>query len=258
MIGARILSLPLRAARYVQHRWFLAPRGYGRPVASSLWDSQYRSGVWDHLDSLPEMAHHMVIAGYVRHAVPRPAIVDVGCGHGLLAEIVSGFSFSSYLGVDLSPEAIERAKARGIANARFQVADFEEWTPPEPADVLIWNESLSYAKHPADVLSRIGHSLTVRGVAIVSLCRHGHHDVIWRTIDRHWQTLDHTVVENGRGQFWDIKMLGRSSVMAKTAGDLGATRGVPEAQQAERERRGCEQRERPEVPPQGGPGSAQQ
>src|SRR5207249_1056043 len=85
----------------------------------------------------------------------------------------------TYLGIDLSSEAVEKAKSRGIKNARFKVADFEQWTPEENFDVVIFNESLSYARRPVDVLVRYAGLLDEDGFLIVSLCRYGNHGIIW-------------------------------------------------------------------------------
>jgi len=49
-------------------------------------------------------------------------VIDVGCGTGLvLASIVSTFAWG--LGIDISPEMVQLAQAKGIPKARFAVGD---------------------------------------------------------------------------------------------------------------------------------------
>ncbi|MBI4391035.1 MAG: hypothetical protein HY575_04060, partial [candidate division NC10 bacterium] len=41
------------------------PSDYGRPLQVEVWERQYREGALDFLDSIEELAHYAVIAGYV-------------------------------------------------------------------------------------------------------------------------------------------------------------------------------------------------
>src|SRR5256885_1209701 len=99
-------------------------RGRGLPEPRSLWDEQYRSGFWNYLNDASELAHYMVIVGYVQHFSASPAILDVGCGHGRLLQLLRPYRFKSYLGVDFSAEAIQRAQSLTSPGARFEHVDF--------------------------------------------------------------------------------------------------------------------------------------
>jgi SAM-dependent methyltransferase len=50
-------------------------------------------------------------------------VVEMGCGSGYGARLVSGAAPRSYAGFDLMPEQIALAQGRGLAAARFLVAD---------------------------------------------------------------------------------------------------------------------------------------
>lgn len=72
-------------------------------------------------------------------------VVDLGCGPGRLTRILRDrWPEAEVVGLDSSPEMIERANAEHIAGVRFELADLREWTPPEPVDVLISNATLQW------------------------------------------------------------------------------------------------------------------
>jgi enediyne biosynthesis protein CalE5 len=61
-------------------------------------------------------------------ARPGMRVLDLACGPGNLASRLAGMLApgGEVVGVDLAPGMIDRARARGIANARFEVMDIEE------------------------------------------------------------------------------------------------------------------------------------
>ena len=169
----------------------------------------------ERLDSIDEFAHYMVIAGYVHYLFESPTILDVGCGPGRLAELLAPFSFTSYLGIDLSTEAIKRARLREQTRARFRVVDLNEWNPRGRFSVIIFCESLNYAIHPVTTLLRYGRALERNGAIIVSLYRHRNHGRIWRNADRYFRTADSTTVVNRQGEAWDSRVLRRMPTREK-------------------------------------------
>lgn len=70
--------------------WLMsAAQGAGRPTAKDVLEEQYDTGGWKHLDSLPEMAPCIMVAGYIRHLFDRPRLLDIGCGHGRLGRLLN-------------------------------------------------------------------------------------------------------------------------------------------------------------------------
>jgi 2-polyprenyl-3-methyl-5-hydroxy-6-metoxy-1,4-benzoquinol methylase len=195
--------------------YLLLARGGGTPVAKATWEHQYRQGFWDSLFSADELAHYMVIAGFAHHWHASPSILDVGCGHGVLLKPQHALGFSSYLGLDLSTVAIERARGLAVRNAQFVSANFEEWTPSGRFDVVVFNESLYYASRPLEVLGRYADALAEGGVLIVSMYRQWHHRLLWRALLRQFACLNEATVRNGRGETWDIRVLRPRSVDAR-------------------------------------------
>jgi 2-polyprenyl-3-methyl-5-hydroxy-6-metoxy-1,4-benzoquinol methylase len=143
----------------------------GIRLNSSQWDAEYAAGDWERLDAITEVAHYMVILGFLDYAVPSPTVLDIGCGHGRLTRLLARFGFADYLGVDISAEAVQRAQSLAIPNTRFAVADMNHWDTTERFDVVVLNESLYYSENPRDLFERAVSWLTREGVVIVSTFR---------------------------------------------------------------------------------------
>lgn len=158
-----------------------------------------------------ELANYMVTVGYVQHLAKalnvEPRLLDIGCEHGSLAALLCGYPLESYLGLDVSAEAVRQAASRELKNAAFQVADVEEWMPAEKFDFILSTGSICYFKDPTAFLRRYSMALNEGGMFIISLWRYGHNSAIWQNIEAHFKVLDSTVVTNHKGQMWDVKVL---------------------------------------------------
>ena len=185
----------------------LAPAGYGRPVDQATVDGEYRSGAWDHFHQLPELPRQSIITGYVAAVHPNPAILDLGCGSGRLAQLLQPHPFRRYLGVDLSAEGIRLARALPLARCEFAEGNFETWRPAEKSDVIIFSECIGYARDPGELVAAFVPWLEPGGTVIISHFRYGHWSAQLRRVERHLQVFESTTVANERGQTWDIKLL---------------------------------------------------
>ena len=84
------------------------------------------------------------------------AIVDLGCGPGnLTALLAQRWPEARVVGIDSSPQMIERARADHGRQASFSVDDLREWTPDEPVDVLVSNATLQWVPRHLRVLPRL-------------------------------------------------------------------------------------------------------
>jgi SAM-dependent methyltransferase len=77
------------------------------------------------------------------HQIPTGLIVDLGCGSGLLAELLDRVGYR-VLGIDISPAMIEIAKER-VPTAEFQVESLFTAEIPACAAVVSIGECLNYA-----------------------------------------------------------------------------------------------------------------
>lgn len=149
----------------------------------------------------------MVIVGYTQHFHPAPAILDVGCGHGRLVELLERHPHSSYLGIDIAAEAVRQARSRASPRAEFVIADFERYAPASRYDVIVFNESLYYAPEPVALLERYAQALTPDGVMVVSMCHNWWQAPIWNAIARRFAVLHSTEVGNESRQRWRVSVL---------------------------------------------------
>lgn len=101
---------------------------------------------------------------------PGMSVVDVGCGPGdvtlLAAELVG--PAGSVTGVDGSPEALDRARARteaaGLQNVVYEAADLASWSPDGPVDAVVGRLILIHMLDPAATLSRLAGMVRPGGV----------------------------------------------------------------------------------------------
>jgi SAM-dependent methyltransferase len=191
----------------VRRRLIDGPRGLGHPVAADVFDRDYAAGRWDLLFAEEEMPRNQAVIGLISAITPRPAVLDVGCGSGRIAQLLAPLPPTRYLGVDLSGAALQRAQALGLGGCEFFRGDFETWFPAERFDVVVFNESLGYARDPAATVRRFSGCLNPPGGLVVSYYRSGNHAAIWRRIAGVAVEIQAVVVRNERGAIWDIKLL---------------------------------------------------
>ena len=197
--------------RRVHHKIFEAPKGYGESLPPEYFDDQYFTGTLDFLGSIEEFANHMVTAGYLRHFTSglgtEGRILDIGCGEGIFAELATKLTPARYVGLDISKEAVRRAALREIPNAEFVSGDAMEFETDERFDVIM---SAGAIHHFADAVALLRHQskfLKPSGVFVISLWRYGYNGMIWQRLEKAFRLIDSTVVRNGKGQEWDVKVL---------------------------------------------------
>ena len=85
--------------------------------------------------------------------VAKPlCVVDLGCGPGNLTRLLpERWPDADVIGIDSSPEMIDRAIADQIAGVRFEVADLRAWKSAEPVDVLVSNATLQWVPGHLDL-----------------------------------------------------------------------------------------------------------
>ena len=68
-------------------------------------------------------------------------VLDLGCGTGVITGLLHELSGTPVLGLDLSPEMIERAKTKyqGVPNVSFEAADFMDWDGGRFDVIVIYN-----------------------------------------------------------------------------------------------------------------------
>ena len=181
--------------------------GLGRPISESAWDRNYSDGQWDYLKDLDELARYSIIAGYFQFFRQGGSMLDVGCGEGILPMKLGPHAYASYVGIDTSGAAIERALKRKDHKTFFFKKDVMQYTPPEPFDAIIFNEILYYCDDPLKVLEKYAAYLTRNGIFIISMKQNKTNASIWRRLTRNYAVLDETKIVNQHKLSWTCSVL---------------------------------------------------
>jgi len=178
------------------------------PAAKEAWDAQYRAGGWEFMRDLDELARYALIAAFVNRLAPRGAVLDVGCGEGLLVDHLRPLGYRRYLGIDLSEAAVAQAASRADAATAFLAADGEGAPPDGPWDVVVFNESIYYFREPLAAVARYGAVLAPAGWFVVSTFASRRADAVVRALLRRYRLVEETAVSNRKGT-WTVRVLGR-------------------------------------------------
>jgi len=118
-----------------------------------------------------------------RHAVRRPAFfkraIDLGCGTGLAA-LAFAREVDSFIGIDLSPRMIEKARATGLY-AQLDVADMVQGLGARPdasADLILAADTVIYLHDLAPLLREAARVLAPDGLFAFTAETHGGDGVI--------------------------------------------------------------------------------
>jgi 2-polyprenyl-6-hydroxyphenyl methylase/3-demethylubiquinone-9 3-methyltransferase len=165
------------------------------------WTDAYGSGQLEYYGTLDELARYSLLVGYVGFFFPpapdraAPRVLDVGCGTGLLRARLEGTGVGDYVGVDLSPAAVETASRRRLERSRFEVGDVSTLDLGR-FDVVVLNEMLYYVEEVGSFLARLGSLLEPSGLLLVSMWRHPGDRSLWRTVDEHFPLVDRVEARN--------------------------------------------------------------
>ncbi len=175
------------------------------PQSQAQWDEQYGGGEWDFLAQLSELPRYAVIAGFLRGLAHGGAILDVGCGEGILLRHLDEGQWSRYLGIDLSTSAIDRGKASAPQGALFEVADAEEFQPAELFDAVVLNECLYYFHQPVAAARRYYQALKPGGAMVLSIFSGRRSRAIVRQLEQEFPPQEAFEIRTLRGR-WMISL----------------------------------------------------
>jgi predicted TPR repeat methyltransferase len=129
----------------------------------------------------PALLFKAVLA--TRAAIRKPAFfkraIDLGCGTGLAANAFAK-EVDHFIGIDLSPRMIERARASGLY-AQFEVADMLEGLTGKPdasADLILAADAMVYVCDLAPLLREVKRVLAAGGLLALTLETHDGDGVI--------------------------------------------------------------------------------
>lgn len=182
-------------------------RGYVFRDQTARWNYQYLTGRWDKLKTQAEQTRFDATARLLARHVSPGDVLEIGCGEAVLQRRLSSADYRSWLGIDLSTVAIQRAQAFTDARTRYLVADMETFEPDVKFDAIVFTESIYYSPDCAQLLRRYSRFLKPNGRFLVSIFRTKRSAAIWANIHRVAPLLDASSTTNDLGT-WDCKVLG--------------------------------------------------
>lgn len=168
------------------------------PISREAWERQYRSGSWTLLRRLDELAHYMVLVGYLQYLKPNAAVLDVGCGEGLLLRHYRPHGYGRYVGIDFSKTALAKIQDAEDKKTTFICADAETYEPTERFDAIVLNGILCYFYDPIGTVERYERALNPGGLLLVCAYMPSKRDVAsLRALSMRYPVLDETIIKNG-------------------------------------------------------------
>ncbi len=131
------------------------------------------------LDELLVDAWLPLVPGFAEALTSGIRVADVGCGTGhALALLGAAFPASTFVGYDLSQDAVEAARTETAAldNVSFEVADAARFSPGSPFDAIVAIDAVHDQADPAGMLASI-HDALVPGGRFVMVDMAAHSDV---------------------------------------------------------------------------------
>jgi trans-aconitate 2-methyltransferase len=98
------------------------------------------------------------------HADEPRQVVDLGCGPGqLTASLADRWPAANVLGIDSSPEMIDRARRHAAARVSFTMQDLRDWRPAGTVDVIVSNATLQWVPDHRGLLPHLVQALAPDG-----------------------------------------------------------------------------------------------
>jgi predicted TPR repeat methyltransferase len=156
------------------------------------------------------------------------AILDLGCGSGLAGAVVKDRA-SELIGIDLSPEMIELARARGIYD-RLEIAEITGWLDSGDSlfDLIVSYDCLIYFGDLTGITRAAARRLKPGGFFAMSMERGDHYPFFLTDTGRYTHHLDHVrevasqcglgvarVEESFLRTEYDVKVMGLYVVLQK-------------------------------------------
>ena len=146
---------------------------YGpQSVKRKFWEKEYRENKWHFAENSASDCIYPNLEKYAKNG----AILDLGCGSGNTANELAESAYSSYLGVDISDEALAKAAKRSEANGRsrknkFVRSDFLGFDTNDKFDVILFRESMYHVplERIKTLIDKLSPHLKPSGVFIVRL-----------------------------------------------------------------------------------------
>jgi len=101
--------------------------------------------------------------------IDAQTIVDLGCGTGSLTALLARrWPSASVIGIDSSPEMIDRARS-DHPDIDWLIADINDWEPPDRVDIVYSNATLHWLDEHETLFRRLHSYISPGGVAAIQM-----------------------------------------------------------------------------------------
>jgi 2-polyprenyl-6-hydroxyphenyl methylase/3-demethylubiquinone-9 3-methyltransferase len=183
--------------------------------AATDWNEKYAVGY--QLDIAFEACRYACVSALVAHFAKGGAVLDLGCGNGVLAKYIRALSSARLVAVDYSQQGIDQAVARAIPDCEFVCADIRTFQPSEAYSLIVFNESLYYLKDGADILRSYSRYLLPDGVYLISMFRTPLTKRAWRKVGEFGgKVLHENIIEDAKTRHqWVVRVVSPTHLQAK-------------------------------------------
>lgn len=178
-------------------------------AAAERWDGVYRSGEYDGLLAWDRRDQHRLLAAWVAERFEAPRVLEIGCGDGAFWESFRLMRPARYLGVDISPEAIERLTARrgtdfAVGRAEVMAGDGARFETDEAFDAVLFTDCIEYLGSVEALLTHYGRRLApgglfgaVQWLSLPAL-------TVWDEVKARVEVVDEALIQAPWGGAWQV------------------------------------------------------
>ncbi len=188
-------------------RWLFPAKPPSLEFSGQKWDSEYSGNQWDYMKNISELGRYSMITGYLAHLKPDAAILEVGCGTGILFERLKHLPYQYYKGIDISEKAIESAQQFADDKTAFVAGNGVNFSDNQKYDVVIFNEALYYFDDCLGVLKHYTQMLKPGGFFIISMVVGDISKLHWEKIEKHYSISDAVQTTNKFGITWHCRIV---------------------------------------------------
>jgi 2-polyprenyl-3-methyl-5-hydroxy-6-metoxy-1,4-benzoquinol methylase len=176
------------------------------------WNAEYERGEYDRLVRTEQRHHHRLLAGLITDGRQATKVLEIGCGEGVFLESLKSHQGVTYLGVDISSVAIERARARfakeiAAGTMRFEVGDGSAYPARENFDAIVFPECIEYLDDIVEVMDHYACFLNTGGQIGLSQWMGARPLRLWRRLKAWGKVTNQAVVSADWGGAWLVATL---------------------------------------------------
>lgn len=174
---------------------------------SEYWDDRFEKVYSEVLENVSEMGRHGVIAEIINRSLTRGNILDVGCGTGILSELIDLQRFQ-YLGIDVSEVALRMAnEKRKKSKVDFLNTKIEYFKPQHKFNIIVFNEVLYYLDYE-NVIKQISDWFIDQKIIITSIFDFQEGHLLKKWLESHSFVISEIIIENQKDNLkWYVNTL---------------------------------------------------